>query len=210
MALMLKIKDMTMTHLVMFRMKAILKFLVSTMEMATVMLVINGSQSDLTNYFICFIYAQMIFRFYEILAIPAPNFNLSVQVCNILSTSSMLLFIQMTYMLTTSLPFHSEKLQMVKLYTGQGEICNLMSYWQAHRFMLIISYFGAVILKLINLHQYIKYEIEFQAKYRSGTVEDIQRERYLEFFKNTLRQTENSTCTFFNCFECCVKKDNHK
>jgi len=72
-----------------------------------------------------------------------------------LSTSSFVLFVQLNYLLTSTLPLYTDKVEMSNLYKGHGELCNLLNYWQQHRTILIFSYIIAVIMKLYNTYYYL-------------------------------------------------------
>ena len=61
--------------------------------------IVAGSQSDFINYCMCLIYAQMIFRAYEIANIPFPN---KLQIFNIFSISSMVMFVQLLLIVTAN------------------------------------------------------------------------------------------------------------
>ena len=147
-----------------FRLRCAIKFLIATIEMFMASAIASGSQSDIVNYFICFFYAQMIFRIYEVFTITSQDFQSHFQVFNILSTSSFVMFVQFNYLLTSTLPLHQDKQEMSALYKGHGELCNLLNYWQHHRTLLIVSYILAVVIKLYNTYYYIHLQINIEAR----------------------------------------------
>ena len=157
------------------------------------------------NYTPCIIYGQLMYRFYELMAIPSPNMQQNCQLLNIFSLSSMVMFTQFCYIIFSSCLGHSDKVEFVKIYDGHGEICNIESYWMEHRYMLIISYLLALTLKLFNSYKYAYYEIHIEAKQRNCLTEDIIREKYFDFFWNQLPLSEERSSDLQNCFWCWCK-----
>ena len=67
--------EMNIVDIVSFRLRCAIKFLIATIEMFMASAIASGSQSDIVNYFVCFFYAQMIFRIYEVFTITSSNFQ---------------------------------------------------------------------------------------------------------------------------------------
>lgn len=82
----------------------------------------------------------------------------------------MIFFVQLIYMASTPVYYHNEKLQLDSHY--QGELCNLLVYFEKHRCLLILSYCFAVIIKLYNNWYYYYLKMIIEAK-QSG-VDDEQ------------------------------------
>lgn len=120
---------MNLTELIMFRMRTVVKFIIAGIEAIIGSSIVSGSQSDLVNYMPVLVYGQLIYRFYELMAIPSPNMQQSYQLMNVFSISSMVLFIQFWYIMSSSLNYQSEKEEFARLYEGRGELCNITQYW---------------------------------------------------------------------------------
>lgn len=104
-----EVKTLTLTELILFRMRTIIKFIIAGIEAIIGSSIVAGSQKDLVNFTPCIVYGQLIFRFYEIMAIPSPNMQQNYQLMNIFSVSSMVMFVQFWYIAFSSLNSHSEK-----------------------------------------------------------------------------------------------------
>lgn len=110
-------------------MRTVLKFIIAGVEAIIGMSIVAGSQSDLVNYTPCIVYGQLIFRFYEILAIPSPNMQQNYQLMNIFSVTSMVMFVQFWHIAFSSLNSNLEKVEFARLYEGRGELCSIQAYW---------------------------------------------------------------------------------
>ena len=92
-------------------MRTVVKFLIAAIEAFIGASIVSGSQSDLVNYMPVLVYGQLIYRFYEMMAIPSPNMQQSYQLMNIFSISSMVMFVQFWYIYSSSLSYQSEKIE---------------------------------------------------------------------------------------------------
>lgn len=96
-----------------------------------------------------------------------------MQTFNLFSTTSMVIFVELVYILVSSPPFNSLKLEIAKIYHPQGEMCDILEYWQIHRNMLIFSYLVACSLKVFNSVRYFKLQIEIEANLTGKSEEDV-------------------------------------
>lgn len=62
-----------MSEMILFRFRVIVKLIIAGIEASFGSIIVAGSQSDLVNYLPCIVQGQLIYRFYELLAIPQPN-----------------------------------------------------------------------------------------------------------------------------------------
>ena len=101
-------------------------------------------------------------------------------------------------MLTSVGPFlQNEKEQLEEHYSG--ELCSYIGYQQMNRSILLLSYMSACVYKLYNTYYTCYLSIHVEARYKDQTIEHIKKQRYFEFFTQTLREAESST-TFYSCF----------
>lgn len=140
--------------MIVFRLRTVLKLIIACIEASFGSIIVAGSQSDLVNYIPCIVHGQLIFRVYELLAIPVPNMQQYYQFLNIFSITSMVLFVQFWHNAITPLTNNTERLEYVRLYEGHGELCNIRIYWSEQRIKLIIAYTFAVTLKLYNSYKF--------------------------------------------------------
>jgi hypothetical protein len=139
-----------------------------------------GSQSDIVFAFIVAYNAQAIFRFYELVAFFSPSLEVKCSLFHVQSTSGMIFFVQTVYMASTHVYYHNEKLELDQNY--QGELCNLMVYYEKQRCLLILSYCFAVIIKLYNNWYYYYLRMTIEAKQNGLDDEQFLYRAYYVFF----------------------------
>mmetsp|Transcript_487 Transcript_487/g.491 ORF Transcript_487/g.491 Transcript_487/m.491 type:complete len:85 (+) Transcript_487:2155-2409(+) len=83
----------------------------------------------------------------------------------------MVMFVQLVYMATSDLTFHSEKLEAQKYY--QGELCDLIGNYESRRCVILISFLFAVVFKIYNSHYYYYLDIHVEARQKNCKVEDV-------------------------------------
>jgi len=90
--------------------------------------------------------------------------------------------------------FLNEKLEFSRNYNG--ELCDVMAFYEKNRFIIIYSYLVAIFLKIYNMYFTSYLEIHVEAKQKDVKVADIIRLHYFKFFTETLPDSEN-TLSFF-------------
>ena len=108
--------------------KQFFRFLLTCLEVAMALANVTGSQSDLIHILICFIFGQFIFRLYETFEMISPTTQINCSLYHIQSSTGLVVFVQISYMLTTFPYFLGEKLTLNEYYSG--ELCSLMHYYK--------------------------------------------------------------------------------
>ena len=156
------IEYMTQSQLNSLSTKMFLRLILTCVEVAMALANVTGSQSDLIHMLMCFVFGQLIFRFYEIVEMVSPTAQIDCSLYHIQSSSGLVIFVQMTYMLTTFPYFHGEKLTLNEYYSG--ELCSLLHYYKLQRYILVASYLYAITLKLYNTYFFIFTEMHIKAR----------------------------------------------
>ena len=100
------IKIMTSSEIYWSQLSIVRRLFISWMEFILAAANTYGSQSDFVQLFMQIFQGQVIYRFYELLEI----FNLPI--FRVQSTTNMIFFVQISYMATSHVYFHQEKLQL--------------------------------------------------------------------------------------------------
>ena len=74
----------------------------------------------------------------------------------------MIFFVQISYMATSHVYYHTEKMQLNENY--QGELCNLLVFYEKQRCFGIVAYIFAVFIKVYNVWYYYNLKMHVKAK----------------------------------------------
>lgn len=104
----------------------------------------------------------MIFRYYQITETFSPNNIVSCPIFSLFSTGSMVLIVQLLFLLQNFWLAPDDRELISKNYIG--ELCDPLAYYSRQRIQLCLAFVIAIMLKLYNFYCQVYLQIHIEAR----------------------------------------------